>query len=129
MKMISVKVGFPREVEWNGRRVTTGIFKVPLRGPIKVRTLNLEGDGQADLSVHGGPTKAVYVYLRVLAGGVTGCGEASEREGRWALYAHSQERLERCLSISEPASASEEIGRPGHVLGCSPPNFACVAIT
>ena len=62
MKVISVNVGLPREVEWNGQRVTTGIFKTPVSGPVNVRTLNLEGDGQADLSVHGGVTKAVYVY-------------------------------------------------------------------
>ena len=62
MKVISVNVGLPREVEWNGQRVTTGIFKTPVSGQVNVRTLNLEGDGQADLSVHGGETKAVYVY-------------------------------------------------------------------
>ena len=62
MKVISVNVGLPREVEWNGRRVMTGIFKAPVAGTVTVRTLNLDGDGQADLSVHGGPTKAIYVY-------------------------------------------------------------------
>ena len=60
MKIISVNVGLPREVEWNGQRVATGIFKAPVQGSVNVRTLNLEGDGQADLSVHGGPSKAVY---------------------------------------------------------------------
>ena len=62
MKIISVNVGLPREVEWNGQRVATGIFKAPVQGSVNVRTLNLEGDGQADLSVHGGPSKAVYAY-------------------------------------------------------------------
>ena len=62
MKVISVNVGRPKEVEWSGKRITIGIFKAPVRGQVRVRTLNLEGDGQADLSVHGGPTKAVYVY-------------------------------------------------------------------
>ena len=62
MKVISVNVGRPKEVEWSGKRITTGIFKAPVRGQVRVRTFNLEGDGQADLSVHGGPTKAVYVY-------------------------------------------------------------------
>ena len=47
---------------WRGERVTTGIFKEPVVGPVMLRTLNLGGDRQADLSVHGGPTKAVYVY-------------------------------------------------------------------
>lgn len=49
-------------VDWNGEPVTTGIFKEPSPGPIMLRTLNLEGDGQADLSVHGGVSKAVYAY-------------------------------------------------------------------
>ena len=62
MKIISVNVGLPRNVEWKGKTVTTGIYKEPLRGSVNVRTLNLEGDGQADLSVHGGRSKAVYVY-------------------------------------------------------------------
>jgi MOSC domain-containing protein YiiM len=62
MKLVSVNVGLPREVEWRGRSVTTGIFKSPVEGRVRVRTLNLDGDRQADLSVHGGPTKAVYVY-------------------------------------------------------------------
>ena len=62
MKVISVNVGLPGEVEWQGKRVATGIFKTPVSGAVNVSTLNLEGDGQADLSVHGGPTKAVYVY-------------------------------------------------------------------
>ncbi len=62
MKLLSVNVGLPREVEWRGRPVTTGIFKSPVAGRVKVRTLNLDGDRQADLSVHGGPDKAVYAY-------------------------------------------------------------------
>jgi len=62
MKVVSVNVGLPRPVVWNGRRIMTGIFKAPAAGPVPVRRLNLEGDGQADLSVHGGPDKAVYCY-------------------------------------------------------------------
>ena len=62
MKIISVNVGLPREVAWKGKTVTTGIFKSPVSGRVPVRRHNLEGDRQADLSVHGGPTKAVYVY-------------------------------------------------------------------
>jgi MOSC domain-containing protein YiiM len=54
--------GLPRTVRWKGRDVTTGIFKQPVEGPVPVRRLNLEGDGQADLSVHGGAAKAVYAY-------------------------------------------------------------------
>lgn len=62
MKLISVNVGLPREVMWNGKAVQTGIFKEPVTGPVMLHRLNLDGDRQADLSVHGGPTKAVYVY-------------------------------------------------------------------
>ena len=62
MKILSVNVGLPREVTWQGKRVTTGIFKEPVNAPVMMRTLNLEGDRQADLTVHGGVTKAVYAY-------------------------------------------------------------------
>ena len=62
MKLISVNAGLPRQVAWNGGSVTTGIFKQPVPGPIQVGRLNLVGDKQADLSVHGGPYKAVYGY-------------------------------------------------------------------
>ncbi len=62
MKLISIQAGLPREVLWQGRRVTTGIFKEAVTGPVTVRTLDLDGDAQADLSVHGGPDKAVYAY-------------------------------------------------------------------
>ena len=62
MKLISIQVGLPREVNWRGRSVTTGIFKEPVEGPVMLRTLNLDGDAQADLSVHGGTTKAAYAY-------------------------------------------------------------------
>jgi MOSC domain-containing protein YiiM len=62
MKLISVNVGLPREVTWKGKTVTTGIFKEPVSARVMVRSLNLEGDGQADLTVHGGVDKAIYVY-------------------------------------------------------------------
>ncbi|PSB42058.1 MOSC domain-containing protein [Chamaesiphon polymorphus] len=62
MKLISVNVGLPREVNWKGRTVSTGIFKQPISDRVMVRSLNLDGDGQADLTVHGGLDKAVYVY-------------------------------------------------------------------
>jgi MOSC domain-containing protein YiiM len=60
--VISVNTGLPRDVTWRGRIVTTGIFKQPVEGRVAVTTLNLEGDRQADLSVHGGQHKAVYCY-------------------------------------------------------------------
>ena len=62
MKLIAVNVGLPREVDWNGKTVTTGIFKDAVEGSVELRRHNLDGDRQADLSVHGGPTKAVYAY-------------------------------------------------------------------
>jgi len=62
MKLISVNVGLPRLAMRNGEPVSTGIFKEPVAGRVMLRTLNLDGDRQADLSVHGGPSKAVYAY-------------------------------------------------------------------
>ena len=62
MKVLSVNVGLPRLVEYQGEPVATGIFKEPVDGKVPVGEQNLEGDRQADLSVHGGYHKAVYVY-------------------------------------------------------------------
>ena len=62
MKLLSVNCGLPREVVWHGRIVTTGIYKEPVEGRVALRRLNLDGDQQADLSVHGGEEKAVYCY-------------------------------------------------------------------
>jgi MOSC domain-containing protein YiiM len=62
MKLASLNVGLPREVRWHGRTVTTGIYKEPVQGRIALRKLNLDGDRQADLTVHGGADKAVYCY-------------------------------------------------------------------
>jgi len=62
MKLVSLNVGLPREVTWRGMNVTTGIFKHPVEGRGALRKLNLDGDRQADLTVHGGQFKAVYCY-------------------------------------------------------------------
>jgi MOSC domain-containing protein YiiM len=62
MKIISLNVARPRLAIYNGSSVSTGIFKEPVTGPVALRTLNLDGDRQADLAVHGGPYKAVYAY-------------------------------------------------------------------
>jgi MOSC domain-containing protein YiiM len=62
MKIFSLNVGVPRAVAVNGGTITTGIYKEPVDGRIKLRRLNLDGDRQADLTVHGGPYKAVYCY-------------------------------------------------------------------
>jgi MOSC domain-containing protein YiiM len=61
-RVVSVNVGSPREILWNGRRIRTCIFKEPVSGLVAVRSLHLEGDRQADHRVHGGADKAVYVY-------------------------------------------------------------------
>lgn len=62
MRVISVNVGLPSAVEWRGETILTGIFKDPVPGPTPLRRYNLDGDGQADLTVHGGRDKAVYAY-------------------------------------------------------------------
>jgi ferredoxin-NADP reductase/MOSC domain-containing protein YiiM len=61
-KLLSVNVGLPRDVAWNGRTVHTGIWKQPVSGPVMARRLNLDGDGQGDLNGHGGEQRAVMVY-------------------------------------------------------------------
>ena len=62
MKLLSINVSLPRTVSHNGNSVMTGIFKQAVAGPVALHQENLEGDGQADLRVHGGTHKAVYVY-------------------------------------------------------------------
>jgi MOSC domain-containing protein YiiM len=62
MQVVSINVGLPREVEWQGRLVRTSIFKEPVAGLVRVDRLNLDGDRQSDLTVHGGAAKAVYAY-------------------------------------------------------------------
>ena len=64
MKLISVNVGLPQDIIWRGRPVRSSIWKNPVEGPVRVSTLNLDGDQQSDLSVHGGVDKAIYVYPR-----------------------------------------------------------------
>jgi len=62
MRLVSINVGLPQQIEWRGELVTTAIFKEPVSGPVAVRALNIDGDRQADLRVHGGERKAVYAY-------------------------------------------------------------------
>jgi MOSC domain-containing protein YiiM len=62
MKLISLNVARPRLAVYRGDTINTGIFKQPVTGPVELHTLNLDGDRQADLGVHGGPFKAVYGY-------------------------------------------------------------------
>ena len=62
MRVVSVNVGLPIEVDHERKKVATGIFKSPVAGSVQVNQLGLSGDGQADLTVHGGVDKAVYAY-------------------------------------------------------------------
>src|SRR5512142_653645 len=61
-RLLSVNVGLPHDIDWKGRTVHTGIWKDPVQGRCRVNRLNLEGDGQGDLSGHGGEQRAVFVY-------------------------------------------------------------------
>ncbi|MGW6935913.1 MOSC domain-containing protein [Lentzea sp. NPDC054927] len=63
-RLLSLNVGLPKDVSWHGRTVHTGIFKQPADGPLMVRRLNIDGDGQGDLGGHGGENRAVLVYQR-----------------------------------------------------------------
>lgn len=62
MKIESIQIGMPKTVEFRGKQISTGIFKDRIKGPVMLKTLSLEGDGQADLRVHGGVDKALYAY-------------------------------------------------------------------
>jgi MOSC domain-containing protein YiiM len=62
VKIVAVSVGRPREVQWQGETVKTSIFKSPVTGRVRVGRLNIQGDEQSDLEVHGGEDKAVYAY-------------------------------------------------------------------
>jgi len=61
-RLVSVNVGMPKDVQWRGKTVHTGIWKAPVEGPVMVRRLNIDGDGQGDLGGHGGEQRAVMVY-------------------------------------------------------------------
>ena len=62
VRLLSVNVGLPRDITWQGKTVHTGIWKAPVNGPRMVRRLNIDGDGQGDLAGHGGERRAVFVY-------------------------------------------------------------------
>src|SRR4051794_39563763 len=61
-RLLAVNVGLPKDVRWQGRTVHTGVWKQPVTGPLMLRRLNLDGDGQGDLAGHGGEQRAVLVY-------------------------------------------------------------------
>jgi MOSC domain-containing protein YiiM len=62
VKILSIQIGKPKTFDYGGKPISTGIFKSPIPGPVMLRKLNIEGDGQADLRVHGGVDKALYAY-------------------------------------------------------------------
>ena len=104
MKLISLNVALPRLTVYNGATINTGIFKQPVSDPVQLRTLNLDGDRQADLTVHGGPFKAVYGYpsehyefwRRELPGMNLPCGMFGENfttEGLFETDLHIGDRL------------------------------------
>lgn len=84
MKIVSLHVGRPRLVMWNGQSVSTGIYKSPVEGRVVLRTLNIDGDRQADLTVHGGPDKAVYSYPSEHYGHWR--GELPDMELPWGMF-------------------------------------------
>lgn len=61
-QLLSINVSLPKTIDYRGEKIQTGIYKEPVEGPVMLRELNLNGDKQADLRVHGGPYKAVYCY-------------------------------------------------------------------
>ncbi|QIF04048.1 MOSC domain-containing protein [Roseimicrobium sp. ORNL1] len=82
MQILSVNIAMPRVIEINGKAVPTGIYKEPVTGPVEVRKLGLSGDGQADLTVHGGEHQAVYAYpIEHYAHWATFLGAASLEHG------------------------------------------------
>ena len=84
MKLISLNVARPQLTVYKGATINTGIFKKPVSGHIRLRTLNLDGDKQADLSVHGGPNKAVYAYPSEHYGYWR--GELPEMDLPWGMF-------------------------------------------
>ena len=108
MQLVSVNVGLPREVAWHGRVVRTSIWKDSVEGLVHVSSLNLEGDKQSDLSVHGGLEKAVYAYPRehYEVPGVENCRRRISRGARSVRTS----RRKGCLSRrSESAIASASV--------------------
>jgi MOSC domain-containing protein YiiM len=72
VKLLSVNVGMPREVDWHGRLVLTSIFKSPVLGPVRVATLNLVGDEQSDLTMHGGSIRqSMPTHLSITRSGAS----------------------------------------------------------
>jgi MOSC domain-containing protein YiiM len=102
MKLLSLNVGLPRLLAWKGNTFKTGIFKKPVAGRVMLRTANLDGDRQADLSVHGGPNKAVYGYPSEHY--EYWCAELPEQPLDWGAFGENfttEGMLENQLSIGD----------------------------
>ena len=119
-RLVSVNVGLPKDVSWNGRTVHTGVWKRPVDGRRMVRSLNIDGDGQGDLGGHGGPHRAVLVYQldRTTTGGRSSAVTISN-PGRSARTSPSTASpTARSASVTGSASVSAVRGQPapGHLL-------------
>ncbi len=120
MRILSVNVGEPRQIDVGGRLVLTSIVKHPVKGPVTLRGYNLEGDRQADLRVHGGPAKAVYLY-------------ASEHYAYWrdqlreelAEYGAFGENLTAEGLIEDQVSIGDQYRFGSAVLQVSQPRMPC----
>ncbi|MFN2337929.1 MAG: MOSC domain-containing protein [Gammaproteobacteria bacterium] len=102
MKLLSVNLAMPRAVDYQGRSVMTGIYKEPVTGPVQLHHEGLEGDGQADLKVHGGPDKAAYAYpIEHYAWWQEQLGRASFPHGQFGETLTVQGLLEHELGIGD----------------------------
>lgn len=124
MKIVSLNTGLPREVTWHGRTTTTGIYKSPVEGRVGLRRHNLDGDRQADLSVHGGEFKAVYCYphehyawwaneLRVSELSIGMFGENLTTEGLDETTVHIGDRLSigtAVVIVTQPRQPCYKLG-------------------
>jgi MOSC domain-containing protein YiiM len=102
MRLVSVNVGLPRLLAYGGATFETGIFKHPVEGRIMLRTTNLDGDRQADLSVHGGPNKSVYCYPSEHYAGWN--AELPDRARTWGAFGENftgEGLLETTVSIGD----------------------------
>jgi hypothetical protein len=118
-KLLSLNVGMPKDVPWQGKTVFTGVFKDPVSGPRRVRRLNIDGDGQGDLAGHGGEQRAVFVYqIESYRYWETSSGEATSATGSSARTSRSRDSpTTRSASATAtgsgaPSSRSHSPGSP-----------------
>ena len=107
-RLLSVNVGLPRDIEWQGKTVHTAIWKTPVHGRPLVRRLNVEGDGQGDLAGHGGEHRAVFVYqITPIATGETSSVETTLPTASSARTSQSKDcPTAKCASATTTASAT-----------------------